>query len=685
MNPPATSPRHGRLRGLALSQLLAMSLLALCVWWVYRELEIIVSVSKIIGAISWQSEGSAVLNARLAAFGLAVVLVHAGLGFLAWLLARMTLVAFPALNESRLNALIAGWFLLLAALVLATNATWYPASRYTAEDSWLRGEWLGLMPIDYLAAATGIGILACAWLAVRRTHFRPRRWQGAVAALALLGLSFWFWPILGTALSRSDTGDSRPHVVILGVDSLRDDLSEASEGRTLTPNIDAFLADAHRFRDTASPLARTFPAWVSILTGRHPVTTNARFNLMPRALVEEGDTLADALKAKGYQAVFATDEVRFANFDGSYGFDQLITPPIGASDFLIGTVGGLPLVNLIAGTPAGGWLFPAIYANRAAAVTYEPRDFVARLDRELRIEGPSLLAIHLTLAHWPYSWAGQERPSNPPEFRPAYRRALAEVDRQFADVVELLRKKGVLDNALVVVLSDHGEALGFKSDSMLRRTGTENEIWDSLWGHGTSVMSPHQYNVVLAMRGMGRAAIPGTPSEHDWPVDLADVRPTLEELVTGKAPGRVDGISLVPYLAAGGDAPDLDGRIRFTETCFNTIKMMKGKITASGLAGEGAIYYELDRESGWVQLKPERLAEVMSKKQRAALSRNSILAAIPSWTDGSVTFLYSDRHSPHPRRLVARPDPRSDPEAAHLWEALEQRFPGEIPATVGLP
>ena len=60
------------------------------------------------------------------------------------------------------------------------------------------------------------------------------------------------------------------------------------------------------------------PAWVSILTGRHPVSTNARFNLMPRSMVHEGDTLADALRPRGYHSVFATDEVRFANFDASY-------------------------------------------------------------------------------------------------------------------------------------------------------------------------------------------------------------------------------------------------------------------------------------------------------------------------------------------------------------------------------
>ncbi len=75
--------------------------------------------------------------------------------------------------------------------------------------------------------------------------------------------------------------------------------------------------------------------------------------------------------------------------------------------------------------------------------------------------------------------------------------------------MQLLADKHVLDNAIVVLLSDHGEALGAEEDSMLRTTGTSREIWDSLWGHGTSVMSPNQYQVLLAMRAFGRARLPG--------------------------------------------------------------------------------------------------------------------------------------------------------------------------------
>jgi arylsulfatase A-like enzyme len=41
------------------------------------------------------------------------------------------------------------------------------------------------------------------------------------------------------------------------------------------------------------------------------------------------------------------------------------------------------------------------------------------------------------------------------------------VDRQFGDVLAMLARKGVLDNAIVVLLSDHGEALGAENDSII--------------------------------------------------------------------------------------------------------------------------------------------------------------------------------------------------------------------------
>ena len=675
-----TDASRRRFEGLGLSLLLSFLFLAGCVLVVYRELEAILGASKITGSISWVTDFNAVLATRLAVFALTVLLIHVIFAIAIAALARLTVSALLLSGIRWLRLFVIAWAVALVVLALAANAHWYAGSRFSFADLGFPATWFGLPSPLVLAGCLAMIALALGIAALRRAGPRalPRGsaigLSAAAAAMALVAVLY-----TGTrseAVAAADT----PNIVILGLDSVRNDLTEVAPGRELTPNVHAFLAGSHRFVDTITPLARTFPAWVAILTGRHPVSTNARFNLMPRSVIREGDTLADALHAQGYRSVYATDEVRFANFDTSYGFDELITPPVGASDFVIAAIGDQPLVNLVAGSRAGAWVFPQIHANRGDAITYHPDQFVARLDRELDVRGPSFLAIHLTLAHWPYVRAGQAEPTTPQAWRPAYRDALEAVDRQFQQVLGLLERKGVLENAIVVVLSDHGEAIGYPSDSMIRKTGSHLEVWDSLFGHGTSVVSPHQYGVLLAMRAYGRARLPGAPAAHNWPVSLEDVRPTLEEAATGRAPAGIDGISLLPYLADPTRATGLAGRVRYTETCFNTIKMLAGKITKSGVVSEAGIYYEMDPGSGWVQLRADRLPEILARKQRAALSRDALLAAIPSWSDGSVAYLYTDRHAPAPRRLEAAPDPATDPEAARLWQALQARFPGEIQA-----
>ena len=97
-----------------------------------------------------------------------------------------------------------------------------------------------------------------------------------------------------------------------------------------TPNMDAFLEGSVSFSNALTPLARTFPAWVSILSGRHPHSTGAFVNLLPRELIDAGPTLPDVLGQDGYQSVYAIDEVRFSNLDLSYGFDKMLAPPMGA-------------------------------------------------------------------------------------------------------------------------------------------------------------------------------------------------------------------------------------------------------------------------------------------------------------------------------------------------------------------
>lgn len=672
-------------QGLLLGQALALASVALCAWWMARQNSYLLANHRVTGSLNLhESFIGTTAFWQLAEFAGALVLVHALLGALAFALARLTEAAFPGREIARRRWLVGGWFALLAGLAMAANTTWHASSIFAGEDSWWRRDVGGFPPVaiaGFLLAL--LALFLAARVLPRLRAPRPRHTLAFAAGIAAIAVVFAL-PRITSASAGTETW-SKPHIVILGIDSLRNDLTVPRHGEAEVPNVRAFLAASRRFEDATTSLARTYPSWMTILTGRHPVDTNARYNLMPRKLVHEGETIGASLRAQGYRAIYATDEVRFANFDRSFGFDQMITPPVGASDFLLGYVGDMPLVNLVADLPFGGALFPSNHANRAANVTYRPGQFLRRLERELAIDGPSFITIHLTLAHWPYAWAGMAVPTAPEEYRKAYAAATAAVDRQFGEVLALLADKGVLDNAIVVLLSDHGEALGADNDSIIRQTGSSREVWDSLWGHGTSVLSPNQYQVLLAMRAFGRAKLPGPEENYAWPVSLEDLRPTLEQLATGRTPRGVDGVSLVPFMADPASAGALASRIRFTETDFNTLSTLEGHYQASGLVDEAAIYYEMDLASGWMQLRPSRLPELIAEKQRAAIGAKALVAAIPGGPGQGVRYLYADRGNPHPRPLAGALDGPGDAEARRLRNALLARYPGELTPPGELP
>src|SRR5204863_1260045 len=131
-----------------------------------------------------------------------------------------------------------------------------------------------------------------------------------------------------------------------------------------TPHMDEFLNQATVFSESLTPLARTFPSWVSILTGAYPKNSNVRYNLSDQITFDLKQTLPSILRDHGYKTIYAIDETRFSNINESYGFDQIVAPPTGFNDFLIGTINDFPLSNLLVNTILGKYLFPYSYANR---------------------------------------------------------------------------------------------------------------------------------------------------------------------------------------------------------------------------------------------------------------------------------------------------------------------------------
>ena len=628
----------------------------------------------------------------------AVLLLHVAIGTLAWLFACASAVTSANVRTKFLRY-VAGWFTLLAAATIAYSALWHPR---TLLGAWyhdllarptgplLLGQW-----IYYGAMAGGAAALLAAALRALRSPALDSRWRATAAAVPVLLAGLAVAAILAERpATAAHVASDRPHVIFIGIDSLRLDEVRRYGGHGLTPNLDAFIAEADLFKDTTTPLARTFPSWVSILTSRSPPRTGARFNLGERSRVETEPTIGDVLGRAGYRTIYSTDEVRFANIDESYGFDQVITPRIGAADFIIGTYNELPLSAAVINSRLGQWLFPFSYANRGVATMFDPETYVERLDRELTFDRPTFFVTHLTASHWPYYTAGTPfgiPNSDGGDGRPLYETGLRTADAMFGEIVAMLARKGALANAIVVVLSDHGEALGLANDSFLTAgsvvQGLRAPISMMDMGHGQSVLSPSQYRVLLGFRAFGtRAAFATGGRDFAEPASVEDIAPTVLDLLgIGGNPLDTSGVSLAGPLRTGVDAAPSDPRaqrIRYTETDLKVLPSQDGSVDENATARENSKFFELDPQSGRLHIREKYAPLAIAFKERAAFTPGQLLAALPAGPDAH-QYLYFDLASGRGRLLLGRPGD-DDPVAQRLWDSLGRQFGPELRTPVAV-
>jgi hypothetical protein len=321
---------------------------------------------------------------------------------------------------------------------------------------------------------------------------------------------------------------------------------------------------------------------------------------------------------------------------------------------------------------------------------YRPDTFISRLETEIRGDGPIFAAIHLTAAHWPYVHAGSSadlsgQNTSGPES--VYLHGLRTADQMFGSVVSLLRDKGLLDNAIVVVLSDHGEALMLAEDSLTskdvdgRVKGLQAPPRVLDWGHGQSVLSPVQYQVLLGFARFGdSASVVGNGRDLGVPASLEDIVPTVLGLLNLPVP-ELDGISLVSALASSKDDPRAgEDRIRFTETDIRVAPSATGALEEDHAAEQALQLFAVDDSSGWLHLRPTMIPTLMLFKERAALDATRVLAALPV-APGRHEYLLIDRRSGKGEVLVGRPS-GTDPQAIRLWEALHEHFGDELHAPI---
>jgi hypothetical protein len=578
-------------------------------------------------SILGQVLGSPALVREIALFGLALVALHLAAAFLwAWLWSPVPQLVAAA--GSGRKALTAAALIVSALGVFLANGDLYPHSSLSAWSARL-GQHPGGRAVSLAVQGLAVAIVAAGMVArIVLLLRRPRTaWVAGVAVgLAVLApLSF------GTRNGGASAQRAQPDVIFIGIDGLRvDQLTAFGADLSQAPQVDAFLQAWVHFPDSLTPHARTFPAYLSLLTGNDPVTHGGRFNLGPQDDLASKTTLATVLRGAGYQTIYAIDETRFSNLDESFGFDLMIAPRMGAADFLLVDLGDSPLPNLVSNLRLGRILFPYTYVNRAAYVTYRPATFdrflAQRLRQKLDVRKPLFLSVHFELPHWPYVWrdqpSGETASGDGPPGPPEYQAALGAVDAQVAALLELLAELGRLDHALVVLLSDHGEA--FEPVSLATANGTPVAVAAF---HGTHVLSRDQYQVLLAFRAFGRRPFAAGP--RGGAVSLVDVAPTvLDWLGWPQRPQGigVDGRSLLPWI----ENPSLEPQWRayFLETGFSVPSIETGNPDMGAAFAEGAMYYRLGRD-GRLSFDPRRIPGMIAAKQRAVVQGDCMLAVLP--------------------------------------------------------
>jgi arylsulfatase A-like enzyme len=314
------------------------------------------------------------------------------------------------------------------------------------------------------------------------------------------------------------------NLLIITIDALRADrLGVAGygrpAGRSLTPTLDALARKGAYFRRAWSQAPNTPKSFPVILTGRYPsdIAWDKPGTNYPN-LLPTNHTFFETLAAAGWKPL--------AIFSHFY-----FTPERGINR------GFAEWSNEGAGTIAE--------SNKDIASPRIVPKVIERLRQAAARKEHFALWTHLFEPHSSYM-THKEFPtslSGVPGLMEKYDYEIAFCDMWVKKLIDAVGELGLADNTAIVVMADHGEAWG------------EHKVYF----HGQDLFD-EQLRVPLIF------VIPGRPHQViDDPVMLADVAPTVLDLIGAPIPANMRGRSLLPSIVAGKAAPPAPPRSLFAE------------------------------------------------------------------------------------------------------------------------
>ena len=330
----------------------------------------------------------------------------------------------------------------------------------------------------------------------------------------------WGNPIIQMASAVAPP--ERPNVILISLDTLRaDHLGAYGYERDTSPNLDRLFEEGVLFENCVSTSSWTTPAHASVFTGLSPVIHRAN-GLNGYRLRDRFTTLAELAESSGQLTAAFTEGVAVGGQLGFYqGFDVYSngpsahpTPPgsagktFGAATEWLDRYGHQPF-----------FMFVHTYEIHALYRAPKPYGKMYVAD-EMKGEPQFVPLVPQILAGMDISEDKKKMIVD------TYDGEIRYTDHIVGEFMDDLRARGLLDNTLVVIFSDHGE---------------------EFWEHGSMIhgltLFNEQLHVPLFIRFPGSDGPTGRVSQM---VSSCDVFSTVNDYLGYGAGPKVDSLSLLP-------------------------------------------------------------------------------------------------------------------------------------------
>lgn len=424
-----------------------------------------------------------------------------------------------------------------------------------------------------------------------------------------------------------------PNIILISLDTVRaDHMACYGYGVANTPSLDAFAEKATLWTKAYATAPWTLPSHVSMLTGKYPFAHGAHTfeikqpgrNVSPLDL--EVTTLPEVLQQHGYRTggFIANKHFLSERFQANQGFDtyhvfKTPTKMATATD-----------VN----TKAQAWLesederpyflfLNYMDAHRPYRSTERPGLF----DFPVGTDSPRILS---RLMEPILSRAGEDHSEELHQLRAQYDTAIANLDEDLGAWFALLEERGELDDALIIVTSDHGEYFG--EHDLLEHS---KDVYQEALLVPLIIKMPQQAEGLTIDTEISIAAIPSMVMTR-LPQELADaVASELQPLRLG------DAVVAENYYSRSRDLFDRPWGDRFHRIRRTLIE--DGWKFIHGTDGSAELYYLPDdskEQNDRAAAEPERVLSMRAKLEQSLTEiRTTDLGDSPEYTEEELKIL----------------------------------------------